>query len=100
MLIESALCNSRDNRSIRDFCKAPGRPRGWKWHKNEAAGKSPPLVRCHRKVAAYLHAGAPTETTGVNASVLSTIAHFTSGVVRLLFVIVTAQPPLPAARPT
>src|SRR5207249_10073230 len=28
------------------------------------------------------------------------IAHFTSGVVRLLFVIVTAQPPLPAARPT
>src|SRR5205809_5203397 len=28
------------------------------------------------------------------------IAHFTSGVVRLLFVIVTLQPPLPAARPT
>src|SRR5438270_9000719 len=28
------------------------------------------------------------------------IAHVTSGVVRLLFVIVTAQPPLPAARPT
>src|SRR3989442_3694359 len=28
------------------------------------------------------------------------IAHLTSGVVRLLFVIVTAQPPLPAARPT
>src|SRR5436190_9581100 len=28
------------------------------------------------------------------------IAHRTSGVVRLLFVIVTAQPPLPAARPT
>src|SRR2546422_7182298 len=27
------------------------------------------------------------------------IAHFTSGVVRLLFVIVTPQPPLPAARP-
>src|SRR6184192_453607 len=27
------------------------------------------------------------------------MAHFTSGVVRLLFVIVTAQPPLPAARP-
>src|SRR5207302_11484257 len=27
------------------------------------------------------------------------IAHVTSGVVRLLFVIVTAQPPLPAARP-
>src|SRR5256885_4646471 len=27
------------------------------------------------------------------------IAHRTSGVVRLLFVIVTAQPPLPAARP-
>src|SRR5207245_4007170 len=27
------------------------------------------------------------------------IAHLTSGVVRLLFVIVTAQPPLPAARP-
>src|SRR5438128_7917577 len=27
------------------------------------------------------------------------IAHFTSGVVRVLFVIVTAQPPLPAARP-
>src|SRR5437762_14326252 len=28
------------------------------------------------------------------------IAHFTSGVVRLLFVIVTLQAPLPAARPT
>src|SRR5438128_5819939 len=28
------------------------------------------------------------------------IAHVTSGGVRLLFVIVTAQPPLPAARPT
>src|SRR6184192_3404553 len=28
------------------------------------------------------------------------IAHRTSGVVRLLFVIVTLQPPLPAARPT
>src|SRR5439155_6007428 len=28
-----------------------------------------------------------------------TIAHLTSGVLRLLFVIVTAQPPLPAARP-
>src|SRR3989440_7917945 len=28
------------------------------------------------------------------------IAHFTSGGVRLLFVIVTLQPPLPAARPT
>src|SRR5437879_13865110 len=28
------------------------------------------------------------------------MAHRTSGVVRLLFVIVTAQPPLPAARPT
>src|SRR2546430_6400624 len=28
------------------------------------------------------------------------IAHFASGVVRLLFVIVTLQPPLPAARPT
>src|SRR2546427_7930197 len=28
------------------------------------------------------------------------IAHVTSGVVRLLFVIVTAQPPLPVARPT
>src|SRR2546426_11018592 len=28
------------------------------------------------------------------------IAHVTSGVVRLLFVIVTAQPPFPAARPT
>src|SRR5947208_4568512 len=28
------------------------------------------------------------------------IEHRTSGVVRLLFVIVTAQPPLPAARPT
>src|SRR5207249_8030335 len=28
------------------------------------------------------------------------IAHVTSGVVRLLFVIVTAQPPPPAARPT
>src|SRR6266480_798246 len=28
------------------------------------------------------------------------IAHVTSGVVRLLFVIVTAQPPLPAARQT
>src|SRR5437870_11654216 len=28
------------------------------------------------------------------------IAHFTSGVVRLLFVIVPLQPPLPAARPT
>src|SRR5437773_6893748 len=28
------------------------------------------------------------------------IAHVTNGVVRLLFVIVTAQPPLPAARPT
>src|SRR5438876_2476232 len=27
------------------------------------------------------------------------IAHVTSGVVRLLFVIVTPQPPLPAARP-
>src|SRR5437867_12874543 len=27
------------------------------------------------------------------------IAHLTSGVVRLLFVIVTLQPPLPAARP-
>src|SRR5438128_8627735 len=27
------------------------------------------------------------------------IAHVTNGVVRLLFVIVTAQPPLPAARP-
>src|SRR5438876_8759205 len=27
------------------------------------------------------------------------IEHLTSGVVRLLFVIVTAQPPLPAARP-
>src|SRR3989442_7872040 len=30
----------------------------------------------------------------------SKIAHLTSGVVRLLFVIVTLQPPLPAARPT
>src|SRR5437879_350035 len=28
------------------------------------------------------------------------IAHVTNGVVRLLFVIVTAQPPLPVARPT
>src|SRR5438034_11126604 len=28
------------------------------------------------------------------------IEHLTSGVVRLLFVIVTAQPPLPAARPS
>src|SRR5438128_12476901 len=27
------------------------------------------------------------------------IAHVTNGVVRLLFVVVTAQPPLPAARP-
>src|SRR5438874_2691975 len=31
---------------------------------------------------------------------LMKIAHVTNGVVRLLFVIVTAQPPLPAARPT
>src|SRR5438034_7983612 len=42
----------------------------------------------------------PSETAGANAAVLMKIAHRTSGVVRLLFVIVTAQPPLPAARPT
>src|SRR5437867_5609756 len=63
----------------------------------------PYTTRCpsdDRKVAAQLQAGAPSETAGANAAELMKIEHLTSGVVRLLFVIVTAQPPLPAARPT
>src|SRR5256886_1298267 len=47
-----------------------------------------------------LFRSAPSVTAGANAAVLMKIAHVTNGVVRLLFVIVTAQPPLPAARPT
>src|SRR5438094_1993186 len=67
--------------------------------KTKRRGKSPPLVRCHRKVAAEVQADAPSVTAGANAAVLMKMAHRTSGVVRLLFVIVTAHPPLPAARP-
>src|SRR5258708_8198022 len=47
-----------------------------------------------------MRAAAVRWPAGTNAAVLMKLAHVTSGVVRLLFVIVTAQPPLPAARPT
>src|SRR5437773_10886638 len=66
----------------------------------EAPGMLPPLVSCLFKCAAHLRAVPPFPTRRSSDLELMKIAHVTSGVVRLLFVIVTAQPPLPAARPT
>src|SRR5256885_3599360 len=76
-----------------------GRPAwGENGHRNEAAGKSPPLVRCHRKVAAYLQAGAPSQNPRGHTPALMKIAHLSPAGVRVFFVVVTPPPPLPAPR--
>src|SRR5207249_7343350 len=60
---------------------------------------SPPLVRSHRN-ALSLHDALPiSETAGASAAVFKKMAHVTSGVCRMVLVIVTLQPSLPAARP-
>src|SRR5436309_15205549 len=61
---------------------------------------SPRRLSVVRKVAPRLPLVPYSAPFRANTAVLMKIAHLTSGVVRLLFVIVTAQPPLPAARPT
>src|SRR5437016_9350166 len=84
---------------IRYFCNAPGRPRVCKWTYYLMIRQPPGSPLFPYTTLFRSQAGAPSETAGANTAVLMKMAHFTSGVVRLLFVIVTAQPPLPAARP-
>src|SRR5439155_26443364 len=65
----------------------------------EPVSSSPPIVSCRRKVSLFLCAIAPPQPGSTLFPYTTLFRSVTNGVVRLLFVIVTAQPPLPAARP-